>query len=93
MVCNLFGKQLKRKGALHQRLADELHKPYKTYSSFMDNIWGVNLAAVLLTSNCRKRILFFCVCAMDGSSKYRWVIPLKYKKNETITKAFQNISD
>lgn len=63
MVCNLFGKQLKRKGALHQRLADELHKPYKTYSSFMDNIWSVNLAAVLLTSNCRKRIRFF-VCVL-----------------------------
>ena len=58
----------------------------------MDSSCSVNLADMQLTSNYRKRIRFL-LCAMDVSSKYRWVIPLKYRKTETITKTFQKILD
>ena len=33
------------------------------------------------------------LCVIDIYSKYAWVVPLKDKKNITITNAFQNIFD
>ena len=33
----------------------------------------------------------FLLCAIDISSKYAWVLPLKYKKSIRITNAFQKI--
>ena len=45
----------------NQQLAEELHKPIirkferkKVYSSFKDNIWGVNLAHLQLISRYKK---------------------------------------
>ena len=52
---------IKRKIMPNQQLAEELHKPIirkfekkKVYSSFKDNIWGVNLAHLQLISRYKK---------------------------------------
>ena len=63
----------------------------KGYSSFIDNIWGDDIADKQLISKFNKEIHFLCV--IDIYSKYVWVIPLKDKKGITITNAFQKIWD
>ena len=60
------------------------------YSSFKDNIWGVDLAGMQLISNYNKGIRYL-LCAIDLFSKYAWVVPLKDKKGVTIVNAFQSI--
>ena len=82
-----------------QQLANELHKPIvrkfkkmKVYSSFKDNIWGIDLADMQLISKYNKGIRYF-LCAIDCFSKYNFVAPLKDKKDVTITNAFQQILD
>ena len=59
-----------------EQLANELHKPIirkfekrKVYSTFKDNIWGVDLADMQLLSKCNKGIRFL-LCAIDIFSKY-----------------------
>ena len=81
------------------QLANELHKPvirkFKrrgVYSSFKDNIWGVNLADMQLISKYNKGIMYL-LCVIDLFSKYAWVVPLKDKKDITIVNAFQSILD
>ena len=68
------------------QLADELHKPIikkfkrrKVYSSFRDNIWGVDLGDMQSLSRYNKRIKYL-LCAIDLFSKYAWVIRMKDKK-------------
>ena len=70
----------------NMQLADELHKPIirkfkrrKMYSSFRDDIWGVNLADMRLLSKFNKRFRFL-LCFIDLFSKYTWVVSLKDKK-------------
>ena len=77
------------------QLADELHKPIirkfkkrKVYSSFRDNIWGVDLADIQLLNKFNKGFRFL-LCVIDIFSKYAWVIPLKDKKGITIVNAFK----
>ena len=60
------------------------------YSSFKDNIWGVDLADLQSLSKYNKRIKYL-LCAIDLFSKYVWVIPLKDKKGTSIVNAFQKI--
>ena len=79
------------------QLADELHKPIirkfkkrKVYSSFRENIWGVDLADMELFSKFNKGFRF-SLCAIDIFSKYTWVVPLKDKKGMSIVNAFQKI--
>ena len=79
------------------QLADELHKPTsrifkkrKVYSSFRDNIWGVDLADMQLLSKFNKGFRFL-LCVIDIFSKCAWVIPLKDKKGISIVNAFQKI--
>ena len=79
--------------------ANELHKPItrkfkkrKVYSSFKDNIWGVDLADMQLISRYNKGIRYL-LCAIDLFSKYAFVAPLKDKKGVSIINAFQNILD
>ena len=81
----------------NDQLAEELHKPIirkfekrKAYSTFKDNIWGVDLADMQLLSKYNKGIRFL-LCVIDIFSKYAWVVPLKDKKGISIVKAFQNI--
>ena len=81
------------------QLANELHKPIirkfkkrKVYSSFRDNIWGVDLADMQSLSKYNKGIKYL-LCAIDLFSKYAWVVPLKDKRGITIVNAFQKVID
>ena len=60
----------------NEQLANELHKPIirkfkrrKFYSSFKDNIWGVDSADMLLISKWNKEIRY-SLCAIDLFSIY-----------------------
>ena len=82
---------------LNYQLANELHKPIikkfkkrKVYSSFKDNIWGVNLADMQSLSRYNKGFKYL-LCAIDLFSKYAWVIPIKDKKGTSIVNAFKKI--
>ena len=81
----------------NEQLANELHKSIirkfekrKVYSTFKDNIWGVDLADIQLLSKYNKGIRFL-LCVSDIFIKYAWVVPLKDKKGITNVKAFQSI--
>ena len=83
----------------NQQLANEPHKPIikkskrqKVYSSFRDNIWGIDFANMQLISKYNKGLMYL-LCAIDLFSKYVWAFPLKDKKGVTIGHAFQNILD
>ena len=60
------------------------------YSSFRNNIWGVDLADMQLLSKFNKGFRFL-LCVTDIFSKYAWVIPLKDKKGISIVNGFQKI--
>ena len=74
MVYKFFDKKSKETGIKsmpNQQLANELHKPIirnfkkrKVYSSFKDNIWGVDLADMQLISKCYKGNRYL-LCAID----------------------------
>ena len=79
----------------NQELVSKLHKPIirkfekrKVQSSYIDNIWGAGLATTQLISKFSKGICFL-LCVIDIISKHAFVVPLKDKKNITITNAFQ----
>ena len=79
------------------QLASELHrqiiKKFKrrnVYSSFRDNIWGVDLADMQSLSTYKKRIKYL-LCAINIFSIYAWVVPLKDKREISIVNAFQKI--
>ena len=79
----------------NQELVSKLHKPIirkfekrKVKSSYIDNIWGAGLATIQLISKFSKGICFL-LCVIDIISKHAFVVPLKDKKNITITNAFQ----
>ena len=81
----------------NQQLANELHKPIirkfkrrKAYSSFKDNIWGLDLADMQLICKHYKGIRYL-LCAIEIFNKYAWVVPLQDKKGVTIVNAFQTI--
>ena len=65
-------------------------KKRKVYSSFKDNIWGVDLADMQLISKYNKAIRYL-LCAINLFSKYTFVVPLKDKKGVSIVNAFQKI--
>ena len=90
---------LKNENMFDQQLTEELHKSIirkftkgKVYSSFIEHIWGADIADVQLLNKLNKgtRVL---LCAVDVFGKYTWVIPLKDKKGITIINAFEKISD
>ena len=84
MVYKLFVKKSKGTGVKNeikqnQQLANELYKPIirkfkkrKVYSSFRDNIWGVDSANMQLISKYNKGIRYI-LCAFDLFSKYVFV--------------------
>ena len=87
----------KKTGAISEssvKLADELHKPVikkfsrrKVYSSFRDNIWGLDLADMRLLSRQNKSIKYL-LCAIDLLSKYAFIVPLKDKRGASIFEGF-----
>ena len=94
MVYKVFDPKVSESGAKlipeNEQLANELHKPIirkfekrKVYSTFKDNIWGVDLADMQLLSKYNKGIRFL-LCVIDIFSKYAWVVPLKDKKGISI---------
>ena len=91
------GTGIKNEIKENQQLANELHKPIirkfkkrKVYSSFKDNIWGIDLADMQLISKYNKGIRYL-LCANYLFSKYAFVVPLKDKEGTTIVNAFQSI--
>ena len=107
MIYRFFDKKSKGSGLKenqenflqNSQLSDELHKPIirkfkkrKVYSSFKDNIWGVDLADMQLISKYNKGIRYL-LCVIDLISKYTWVVPLKDKKGVSVVNAFQKILD
>ena len=44
--------------------------------TFIDNIWGADIADIQLISKFNKGIRFL-LCVIDIFSKYEWVIPFK----------------
>ena len=106
MVYKIFNEKItgsginnKRNLPVNSQLSEELHKPIiknfkrrNVYSSFKDNIWGVDLADMQLISKYKKRIRYL-LCVIDLFSRYSWVIPLKNKKGESIVEGFKKILD
>ena len=100
MVYKFFDKKFSGSGIVNEpnyQLANELHKPIirkfkkrKVYSSFRDNIWGVDLADMQSLSKYNKGIKYL-LCAIDLFSKYTLVVPLKDKRGISIVNAFQKI--
>ena len=60
------------------------------YSSFKDNIWGVDLADMQSLSKFNKGFKYL-LRAIDLFSKYAWVISIKDKKGTSIVNAFKKI--
>ena len=65
-------------------------KRRKVYSSFRNNIWGVDSADIQLLSKYNKGIKYL-LCGIDLFSKHVWVVPLKDKRGISIVNAFQKI--
>ena len=83
----------------NQQLANELHKQItrklkkrRVYSSFKDNIWGVDLADMQLISKYNKGIRYL-LCAIDFFSNMLGLFLYKIKKGITIVNSFQKILD
>ena len=100
MVYKFFDKKSKGSSIINDpnyQLANELHTPIirkckkiKVYSSFRDNIWGVDLADMQLLNKYNKGIKYL-LCVIDLFSKYAWVITIKDKKGTSIVNAFKKI--
>ena len=98
MAYNFFDKKSKGSGIKqNQQFANELHEPIikkfkkiEVYSSFKDNICGVDLADMEVITRYNKGIRYL-LRVINLISKFAWVIPLKYKKGVTIVNAFQSI--
>ena len=91
MVYKFFDKKSSGSGItneLNYQLANELHKPViknfkkrKVYSSFKDNIRGVDLVDMQSLSRYNKEFKYL-LCAIDLFSKYSWVTPKKDEKRD-----------
>ena len=104
MVSKFFDKKSTVSGTKNdikqnKQFANELHKliirkfkKRKGYSSFRDNIWGVDLADRQVIRKYNKGIRFL-LKVIDLFSKYPWVFSLKDKKGVSTINAFQNVLD
>ena len=92
MVYKFFDKKSKGAGNKNKIKENQQFKKRKVYSSFKDNIWGVDLADMQLISKYSKGIRYL-LCAINLFSKYAFPVPLKDKKGTTIVNAFQSILD
>ena len=91
------GSGIKNENISNKELSEELRKPVIrkfnkriVHSPFIDNIWDVELADMILISKINK-VFRFLFCVINIYSKYAWVIPLKDRKGITISNAFQKI--
>ena len=82
----ILSKKILGSGIENKRSVDELRKPIienfkrrKVYSSFKDNIWGVDFADMSLISKFNKGIKYL-LCVIDLFSRHAWVVSLKEKK-------------
>ena len=101
MVYKFFDKTSSGSGVAtdpNYQFANELHKQIirkfkrrKVYSSFRDNVWGVDLAHMQSLSKCNEESKYL-LCAIDIFSKYAWFVPLKDKRGISIVNAFQKKS-
>ena len=66
---------------IFRKLKEKVHLP------FIDKIWGADLADMQLISKFHKGFRSL-LCVIDTYSKQAWVIPLKVKKEVTITNTF-----
>ena len=80
-----------------QQLADELHKPItrnfqkrSVISKGIDEIWAADLVEMQKFSKWNKGIKYLLM-VINVFSKYGWIRGLKDKKNETVSKAFDDI--
>ena len=97
MVYKFFDKKSSGSGITNEpnyQLAEELHKPIirkfkkrKVYSSFRDNIWGVDLADMQSLSKYNKGMKYL-LWAIDLFSEYAWVVPIKDKRGISIVDGF-----
>ena len=74
---------------LHRQIIRKF-KRRKVYSSFRDNIWGVDLADIQSLSKYKKGIRYL-LCAIHLFSKYALVVPLKDKIGIAVVNVFQKI--
>ena len=80
-----------------QQLADKLHKPItknfskrKVIFNGIDKIWAADLVEMQKFSKWNKGIKYLLM-VIDVFSKYGWIKPLKDKKTESVSKAFDEI--
>ena len=100
MIYKFFDKKSSGSGAATEpnyQLANEFHRQFikkfkirKVYSSFKDNIWGVDLTDMQSLSKYNKGIKYL-FCAIDLFIKYARVVSLKDKIGINIVNAFQKI--
>ena len=97
----VLGLKKKRKTALSsdcsQQLADELHKPITrnfskrtVISNGIDKIWAADLVEMQKFSKWNKGVKYLLM-VIEVFSKYGWIKPLKDKKTESVSKAFDEI--
>ena len=100
MVYKFFDEKSNGSGFSNEpnyQLTNELHKPIikkfkkrKVYSSFRDNIWGVDLADMQSLNKYNKGMKYL-LCAIDTFRKYACVLTSKDKKGVSIVNALQKI--
>ena len=80
-----------------QQLAEELHKPItrnfrkrRVISYGIDKIWAADLLEIQKYSKWNKGIKYL-LTVIDVFSKYGWIKPLKDKKTESVSSAFDTI--
>ena len=80
-----------------QQLAEELHKPItrnfrkrRVISKGIDKKWAADLVEIQKFSKWNKGIMYLLM-VIDVFSKYGWIIPLKDKKTESVSLAFDKI--
>ena len=61
------------------------------YSPFIDNIWDADLSDIQISKF--KKGIRFLLCIIDIVSKDDWIIPLKDKKDITITNVFKVLNE
>ena len=81
-----------------QQLADELHKPItknflkrSVISNGIDETWAADLVEMQKFSKWNKGIKYLLMVIDVFSNLYGWIKPLKNKKTETVSKAFDEI--